>query len=298
MVLYPPGADAPIRGDLLVRMVFRTDLTPIPATVEFEVRKTLDTEKTLVEGAVVRVGADMAEFLLVKVAQREGGGAVQGDRPYSTINAVGILAACAPIAQRMQRAVVRESSSLGEIYRACGATLRIDSDFTVPLFSCFVGMVPSFEIAKVLQEEAGVLVYEAGRIKFRRLAELRDAPAQQTMAADQVQTTQSGFLERHVVPFAFTTSAAGAIVVGRRESARGAVYRPRGDQRIVNNLSVALVLRAKVRNGLMPGFNAGLRVDVAGAPHIAITAAHVYESGADGGAGDQYSQFWLGEVVA
>lgn len=297
MLVYLPGADAPLRGDLLVRLVFRTDLTPIPATIEFEVRQTADTEKMLVEGAVVRVGSDMAEFLLVKVSQREGAGAVQGDRSYTTINAVGILAACAPIAQRMQRAVVRESSSLGEIYRACGATLRIDLDFTVPLFSCFVGMTPSFEIAKVLQEEAGVLIYEAGKIKFRRLAELRDAPAQQTMTANQVQATQSGFLERHVVPFAFTTSTAGAIVVGRRESARGAVYRPRADQRIINNLSVALVLRAKVRNGLMPGFNAGLRVDVAGTPHIAITVAHVYESGADGGAGDQYSQFWLGEVV-
>jgi hypothetical protein len=298
MLVYPQGSDVPIRGDLLVRLVFRTDLTPIPATVEFEVRNTTETEKSIVEGSIIRMGADMTEFLLVKVAQRSDSGMVQGGRQYTTINAVGILNACAPIAQRMQRAVVRENSSLGEIYRACGATLRIDSDFTVPLFACFVGMVPSFEIAKVLQEEAGVLVYEGGKIKFRRLAELRDSKAQQTLAVDQVQTTQSGFLERHVVPFAFTTSPANAIVTGRRESARGAVYRPRGDQRIVNNLSIALVQRAKVRNGLIPGFNAGMRVDVGTVPHIAITAAHIYESGADGGTGDQYSQFWLGEVVA
>ena len=291
MLVYPQGSDAPIQGGLLVRLVFRTDLTPIPATVEFEVRKTTETVKSIVEGSIIRLGAEMTEFLLIKVVQRET------DLAQGTLNAVGILAACAPIAQRMQRAVVREFSSLGEIYRSCGATLRIDSDFTVPLFACYVGMVPSFEIAKVLQEEAGVLVYEAGKIKFRRLAELRDAKAQQTIAPDQVQTTQSGFLERHVVPFAFTTSPGNAIVTGRRESARGAVYRPRGDQRIVNNLSVALVQRAKARNGLVPGFNAGMRVDVGAAPLIAITAAHVYESGADGGAGDQYSQFWLGEVV-
>lgn len=298
MQVYPQGADSPIRGDMMVRTVFRTDLTPIPATVEFEVRKTPEMEKSVTEGSVVRVGIDMTEFLLVKVMQRSDPESSHGGRPYPTISAVGILASCAPIAQRMQRAVIRESSSLGEIYRACGATLRIESDFTVPQFSCFVGMVPSFEVAKVLQEEAGVLVYAAGKIKFRRLAELRDSKAQQTMSADQVQTTQSGFLERHVVPFAITTSTENAIVTGRRESARGAIYRPRGDQRIVNNLSVALVQRAKVRSGLVPGFNAGMRVDVGTAPHIAITAAHVYESGADGESGEQYSQFWLGEVAS
>lgn len=298
MLIYPQGAESPLRGDLLVRLIFRTDLTPIPATVEFEVRKSAETEAAIVEGALVRVGADMTEFLLVKVSERGDSGMAQGDRAYTTINAVGILAACAPIAQRMQRAVVREGSSLGEIYRSCGATLRIDSDFTVPTFACYVGMVPSFEVAKVLQEEAGVLVYESGKVKFRRLAELRDAKAQRTLLASQVQTIQSGFLERHVVPFSFTTSPGNAILMGRRESARGAVYRPRGDQRIVNNLSVALVQRAKVRNGLTPGFNAGLRVDIGTVPHIAITAAHVYESGADGGAGDQYSQFWLGEVAS
>lgn len=298
MLVYPQGADSPIRGDLMIRMVLRTDLTPVPATVELELRKTAETEKAIVEGSVIRVGADLAEFLLVKVAEPVDSGVTQGGRPYSTIKAVGILAACAPIAQRLQRAVVRESSSLGEIYRSCGAGLRIESDFTVPLFSCFVGMVPSFEIAKVLQEEAGVLVYEGGKIKFRRLAELRDAKAQRTIAPEQVQKTQSDFLERHIVPFAFSTNPAGAIIAGRRESARGAIYRPRADQRIVNNLSTALVQRGKVRNGLMPGFNAGLRVDVGAVPHIAITAAHVYESGADGGTGDQYSQFWLGEVAS
>ncbi len=297
MLVYPAGSDTPIRGDLMLRVVLRTDLTPVPATVELEARLAVETQSALAQGATVRVGPDLTEFLLVKVVGENDTGLVQGSRRLATIKAIGILAACAPIAQRLQRAVVRERSSLGEIYRACGAQVRIDSDFSVPVFSCFKGMVPSFEIAKVLQEEAGVLVYDAGRIKFRRLGELVSAQAEQALTEDVTQRTDSDFLERHAVPYAFTTDAAGAIVQGRSESARGICYRPRGDQRIVNNLSRALIQRRKLRNLLTPGMNAGMRVDVGNVPHVAITAAHVFEAGSDGDSPDQYSQFWLGEVA-
>ena len=297
MLVYPQGSDTPLRGDLVLRVILRTDLTPVPATLELEVRKSDETDAALVQGATVRAGPDMTEFLLVKVVANNDTGLLQGSRKFTSIKAIGILAACAPIAQRLQRAVVRELSSLGEIYRACGSQLRIDSDCTIPRFSCFVGMVPSFEVAKVLQEEAAVLAYVGGRVQFRRLDELKQATAQQVLTSDATQLLECDFMERHTVPFAFTTDNTGTLVQGRRESARGVVYRPRGDQRIVNNLSRALIQRRKMRNILTPSLNAGLRVDVDSVPHVAITAAHIYESGSGGETGDQYSQFWLGEVV-
>lgn len=296
MLVYPPGASQPLRGDLVVRTVLRTDLTPAPSTVELELRKSAETDRAIAEGEVVRVGPDRVEYQLVKVTTREQQGEVQGSREMSTIRAIGILAACVPIAMPLQRAVIREGSSLGEIYRACGSSLRIDSDFAVPQFSCFFGMTPSFEVAKVLQEEAGVLMYAQGKVQFRRLAELKAAPAVLSVRAEATEAVESGFLERHQVPFGFTTDVAGSLVVGRREAARGVAYRPRGDQRIVNNLSVALVLRRRMRVASGLQYSAGARVDVDGRPHVAITVAHVFESGGDGEGGAQYSQMWLGEL--
>jgi hypothetical protein len=104
-------------------------------------------------------------------------------------------------------------------------------------------------------------------------------------------------LELHGVPFAFTTNAAGGFIVGRRESARGAYYRPRADARVVENLSQALVLRRRYQNILTPDLNAGARFDVGGVPMVAITAAHVFESDVNTGVVEQYSKFWLGELV-
>lgn len=297
MLIYAQGGSTPLRGDLLQRVVLRSDLAPVPVTLELEVRESNETTAMIAHGAVVEVGPSRTPMRLVKVERVQGSGLIQGARELATIKAVGLLNACAPVAGMLQRAVVREGASLGEIYRACGAQVRIESDFTVPMWACYSGMTPSFEVAKVLQEEAGVLLYDGGRVAFRRLRELVAQKAALTLVASQTQAVESGFLELHGVPFAFTTNAAGGFVVGRRESARGAYYRPRADARVVENLSQALVLRRRYQNILTPDVNAGARFDVDGVPMVAITAAHVFESDVSTGVAEQYSKFWLGEFV-
>lgn len=296
MLVYPAGATEPVRGDLLKRVVLRTDLTPVPSTVEISFRRAKETA-ALVRDSVVRVGPDRVEYTLVKVHEPQDGAPVQGERQMGYITAIGLLTTCVAIANPLQRAVVTEGATLGEVYRACGAQVRIDSDFTVPQFSAFRGMTPSVEIAKALQEESGVLIYNAGRIQFRRLAELKAAPADIVMTEDACEVLASGLLERQTVPFAVSTVPSGAAVVGRMESGRSAVYRPRADQRIVNNLSTALVTRRKARSLLAMQRNAGTRVDVASVPHVVITAAHVFDRNETEGITETYTQFWLGEVV-
>lgn len=296
MLVYPDGATSALRSDLLVRGVIRSDLTPVPQTIELEVRETVDTEP-LALGSKFKAGRDEAEYLIVKNAPGGLSAYTQGDRPMATRKIVGLLASCAPIAQRTQRGIVRYGASLGEIYRACGAQVRIEQDFSVGVFACYKGMTPSFEIAKALQEEAGALVHDAGRVAFRRLDELIKSDPIATLREDSLEGVESDFLERHLVPFAFSTNPAGAIIATRAELGRGVMYRPRADTKTLNNLSTALVLRRKGRSTYAPHIQAGMRLDVATTPYVVITAAHVEDVGADGGAGEQYSQLWLGEVV-
>jgi hypothetical protein len=76
------------------------------------------------------------------------------------------------------------------------------------------------------------------------------------------------------------------------------VYRPRADQRIMNNMGTALIQRRKVVQSLQPQWNAGGRVDIEGKPHIIITAAHVYSTATEeNDKGEQQTTLWLGEVV-
>jgi hypothetical protein len=296
VLVYPEGASSALRSDLIVRAVMRSDLTPVPQTIELEVRDTVDTEPLRL-GSRLRAGRDETEFTVIKNSPGGIAPYTQGDRPVSTRKLVGLLASCAPIAQRTQRSIVRYGASLGEIYRACGAQVRIDQDFSVSVFACYKGMTPSFEIAKALQEEAGALVYGGGRVAFRRLDELAKSDPVATLREDSLEGVESDFLERHLVPFAFTTDPSGATVSTRSELGRGVLYRPRGDTKTLNNLSTALVTRRKGRSTLAPHIQAGMRLNIGTAGYVVITAAHVMDVGADGGDGEQYTQLWLGEVV-
>jgi hypothetical protein len=296
VLIYPEGQTSAIRGDLIVRVVLRSDLTPIPQTVEIELRDAPETQ-ALTEGSRIRAGRQELEFLIVKNAGSGDSGKTSGDQPVKTRSIVGLLASCAPIARRTQRSTVRYNAALGDIYRACGAQVRIESDFTVPVFACYKGMTPSFEVAKALQEEAGALVLENGRIAFRRLAELIKSDPVATLREDSTQSVESQFLEQHLVPFAFSTGPDAGFLTGRAEGGHGVLYRPRADVRILNNLGTALIMRRKVQSAFAPHVLAGMRFDVAGKPLVVITAAHCFEGGADGDGGQQYTRLWLGEVT-
>lgn len=285
-----------IRGDLVRRVVLRTDLTPIPATVEIEAAIDDTTTRALVDGAVIKVGGKQIPFQISKPQVIADSGSEQGGRVWGVIRVIGIHAGTAALAMPLQRSIIREGASWAEIYRVIGATSIVAQDFAVPQFSAFVGSTPTAMIAKVLQEEAGTVVLKGEKLYFRRLDELmREKPAY-SMDNDRTEAVASSMLERNQLPMALTTSASGQIQVGAREAGRALVYRPRADSRILANMSKALLLRRKVKQGLSLDTNAGTRIDIQGRPYIVITAAHQWAQPGLGADSGEFSQFWLGEL--
>lgn len=291
------AGDKLLRGDLIMKVVVRSDCTPIPGTVEVTAKRTKETLEALAQGKVISVGGDGTEYLVVKVEVDQSKGLVQGDRELAYVKAIGILNSCEAIGRRLQRSIIREGSTFADIYRSIGASAVVADDFAVPAFSCFIGMLPTPEIARVLQEEAATVFFSGGKLRFRRLAELAREKARMTYPVDRTEELGSDFLERHAVPFAITTTPANAIINTRREAARGVVYRPRGDVRILNNVSSGMIQRRKLRESLSPDVNAGTRIDIEDAPHIVVTAAHVRAAPSEGEQLEEFSQFWLAEVI-
>jgi hypothetical protein len=286
----------PLRGDLITRVILRTDLTPIPSTVEISAPATRETVAVLAEGNTIRVGADQAEYEITRV-QDTPEGASQGAREVKPLKVIGLLKSCAALGRRLQRSVIREGSTWGDIYRSIGATAVIGSDFPVPVFGAFVGMYPTPEVARVLQEEGAIVFYAGGKLRFHRLGELIASPADVTWATDHTEVITSDFLEKHALPFTVATMPDGSTITSGRDASRGLVYRPRGDARIVRNMGTVLVQRRKTREALSPSFNAGMRVDIAGKPHIVITAAHVRSTSTESSGAEEFTQLWLGEVT-
>lgn len=287
-----------IRGDLIKSATLRSDLAPIPVTLEAEIRAGDDSlEKLLKEGQTLSTGG--GDVLRIVKSVRVGSRVAQGIREMAAFRIIALLDACQGAAYVRSRAILKESAALSAIYRAAGATIKaVDADFPVPRFYCPVGETPTFQIARILQEEGGVVRWRRGRLQFVRLPDLLKQTPVMTLpdlAADDI---DSGFMERHEVPWFFSLDAAGVAIFGNRSKPRVVRFSPFKDVQRLRSMTRCLVHRKTPRIAYNGSIGAGDLVALAsGAKLVVITAAHAFVSGTDdGGASDTYSRLWLGSV--
>lgn len=287
-----------IRGDLIKSATLRTDLAPIPMTLEAEIRSGDDgLDKMLAQGQLLSLSSGDALRIVksVRVADR----ASQGTREMGGFRITALLDACQGAAYVRSRAIIKENEALSVIYRAAGATVKaVDADFPVPRFYCPVGETPTFHIARVLQEEGGVVRWKAGKLQFMRLPDLFKQAATMTLPDNASDDVESGFMERHEIPWFLSLDAAGAVVYGNRDKPRAARFIPFKDAQRLRNMTRCLVQRKIVRINFNTSVNAGDLFAFTGGLKLAvITAAHAFGTGTDsGGSSDTYSRLWLGAV--
>lgn len=288
----------PLRGDFVLRAEQRFDLTAIPTTLQLTVRADASMGGRIGPDTVLQAGSGADRYRVVKMRRTvtnmaDGASAL----PTEARELTAFPEALMGVARPQPRAVVKERKSLGEIYRACGATCRIAEDIETSRFTCLVGHLATPLIAVLLQEEAAAPVWgRNGTLSFIRLSDLFTRDPVLRMAEDSTQVVQSPFLEGHEIPWAWSTADDGSIIVGRRDPSRPSVYIPRTSERVLNNLTKCLVTRRKVDRGQFAGnLRAGDRIDIGGERHVVVTAAHVWENGG-GGSANQTTSLWLGQL--
>ncbi|GAB4059180.1 hypothetical protein [Uliginosibacterium sediminicola] len=286
-----------IPGDLIESAVLRSDLAPVPVTLEAVIRTTGtdDLSSMLAEGRTVTTGLGDVMHI-AKTVPTISAVAAQGDTPVSAVQITAMLDDCKRVSYRRDRALIKERATLGAIYRAAGAKVNVDGDFAVPRFSCLVGGTPSFHIAQVLQEEGGVVRWKKGRLQFFRLVDLFKQSSVMALPNIDAQDVKSEFLERHEVPWFFSLDESGSLIYGARETARSVRFSPFTNALRLRNMSDPLLVRKVVpRAAFSSHVCAGDVIDfVGGVPLAVITAAHVFKSGSDGHGRELYSRFWLG----
>jgi hypothetical protein len=284
-----------IRGDLIKSATLRSDLSPVPLTLEAEIRAG-DTgmDKLMAEGQLIGAGSD--QLRIVK-SRRIAGRAMQGDRNMEAYIVTALLDACLGVAYVRSRAIIKENAALSAIYRAAGATIKnVDADFPVPRFCCPVGDTPTFHIARVLQEEGGTVRWKSSKLQFIRLGDLFKQQTVLTLPDSASEDTESSFLESHSVPQFFSLDKSGTAVFGNQDKPRAIRYSPFTDAQRLRNMTRCLVHRKVSRITMRASIGAGdLIAYTSGAKFAVITAAHVFTSGTDsGGAQDAYTRLWLG----
>lgn len=293
MILYLSNQHQ-IRGDLIKSAVLRSDLAPIPVTLEAEIRTDDSMERLLNEGDIVTTGAGDAMRIVKSVQVTER--AAQGDREVAYRRITAMLDACHSVTFVRSRAIIKEGSSLAAIYRASGARLQaIDADFPVPRFTCPIGDTPSFHIARALQEEGGVVRWSAGKLNFMRLGDLFKQKPVAVLPNNASDDVVSGFMERHDVPSFFSLNDVGAFTFGDLSKPRSVRYSPFKNTLRLRNMSQCLIQRKIIKVAYAGNLVAGNLINfTGGVPLVVITAAHVFENGEE--SNNQYTRLWLGAL--
>lgn len=291
-VYLSEGSRDQLPSDLILRCTVRSDLAPVPRTVELMLYLKDGIEQRLPVGASFWCGRELLEYEVVKTKRVQGTGLVQGADQFAAYSITALLAPCARIAYRRDRAVVRSKSTFSALYRACGARVAVGNDFAVDRFACLKGQVPSFHLAAALQEEGAAIVLREGRLSAVRLDDLlRQDPVDQIGQADTTDAIESEFLERHEIPAFISIADDGGFVMAPADT-RQIRFMPRANQRVLRNASRVLVTRRIIDSDMAQQILAGDVIQVGEERFVVITAAHDWT--AEQGIAATSSRFWVG----
>lgn len=296
-VFYDDGGEKQlIDGEYLKKYVLRNDLVPIPVTLEIDVRVEVDSMAFFEEGKKLYT-ANGDEFTILK-SEVVSSGKVQGGNLAQYVEIIAVLSALVNACYVRDKPMRKLKTNLTDIYRSVGCKLQaVEGDFSVPVFNCLTGEPPTFQIAKILQESAGVIAWRDGKLFFKPVLDLFKQEALTDIPITSAESIQSGFLERHEIPTFYSIDESGNFIYGNKEKARTARFVADKDVITLRNMSTCLVLKQVSRIGYNDNIVAGDLIQVSADEFlVVITVAHVFSMGIDGDAPRQYTKLWLGEL--
>lgn len=282
-----------IGGGDLISAIYRTDLVPVPVTLELVVkaddrlRDLLASERELITPKGVRL-----EIVKSQVINEQS---IKAGRRIGAIHVIAVLAGCAPLLGVTKKAVSLNNTSFNEVYRALGAKVRIKRDIKLARFICLNGQLPTAAIALALQKEAAVVRFDDTGISVIRLNEIMDGEAT-LFDKSAVQWINNPNEIKHGNINYLSIDDDGSTILGNAKAERSIQYYPRADTRELQNLRRILITKAKISRQLDEKLEAGHLLIVDDQRLVALTAAHYFESGALGGRSVLATTAWLAQV--
>jgi len=290
-ISIPPGAPS-LRGDIVLSAILRSDIVPIPETIEVTVRWDIDLLQLIVEGALVKAGRNDSIYKIVKVSYSDEAQGQQKQRPYGNITFIALLKHCHKIGLRRDSAVFVEGSTFGTIYKACGSTAPIGRDVPLHRFGCLIGEYPSLPIARVLQEEQTTVFWDGHLLNFYRNKDLFAQPPMQTLKTDTTEDIKTEFNEKHQIPSFYSTDEMGQIIWGDKKEKRNTRFMNLTLPIHLFNMSHVLVNTKILKSYFAPQLLAGGIIKVVKKKFVIMTAVHTYAHRRR----ESFSKMWLGEL--
>lgn len=286
-----------ISGSQILSSTFRSDLVPIPATLELNVQGSDALAKVLVDGAELIIGEPALSMVIVKSLSLK----TQVIKNSSRIGGIAIVAVLKGFERLMSRAngaTILNQTTFGGALRAIGAKVRIQDDLPLPEFVCLKGQLATERMALYLQQEAAAIRLNTnGSISFLKLDTLMKGVPVAKYDSSSVTWVNNPKIEAQKKSSFYSVNADGSTIENENPSAdRGLLYMPRLDTRQLKNLEKVLIHRGTIMRPLDSKLFAGNIVEIDKKKYVILTAAMRVDTGSLGGASVMASKAWLSSL--
>ncbi|WP_440464321.1 hypothetical protein [Psychrobacter sp. ASPA161_6] len=280
-------------GNNLISAIYRTDLVPVPVTIELVVKADDRLHKLLLIDK--KLTTPQGVSLTIVKSQVINEQSIKAGKRIAALHIIAVLTGCEPLLGVTKKAVSLENTSFNEVYRALGAKIRIKRDIKLASFVCLKGQMPTVAIAKALQKESAVIKHSGKGLSVIRLNELMIGDPT-LFDKSAVQWIDHPNAIRHGNVNYLSIDDNGSDILGTARPERSIEYYPRADNRELQNLRRILITKATITRQLDERLDAGKLIEVDEKTLVALTAAHRFESGALGGPAVMATKAWLATV--
>lgn len=283
----------PIGGGNLISAIYRTDLVPVPVTLELVVKADDRLHELLLVDKTLATPKGVS--LTIVKSQVINEQSIKAGKRIAALHVIAVLSGCEALLGITKKAVSLENTSFNEVYRALGAKVRIKRDIKLASFVCLKGQMPTVAIAKALQKESAVICHSEQGLSVIRLNELMNG-ASTLFDKSAVQWIDHPNAIRHGNTNYLSIDDNGSDILGTARAERSIEYYPRADNRELQNLRRILITKATITRQLDDRLDAGKLVAVDDKTLVILTGAHRFESGALGGPAVMATKAWLAQV--
>jgi len=282
-----------IGGGNLISAIYRTDLVPVPVTLEMVVKADDRLRGLLAIDSQLMTPKGVP--LVVVKSQVVNEQSIKAGKRIAAIHVIAILSGCEALLGVTSKATSLKNTSFNEVYRALGAKVRIKRDIKLARFICLKGQLSTKAIAAALQKEGAVVCHTDQGMAVIRLNELMQGEAVM-FDKSSVQWVENPNAVRHGNVNYLSIDDNGSDILGTAKSERSIDYYPRADNRELQNLRRILITKGTITRQIDERLEAGKLVTVDGHRLVGLTTAHRYESGALGGRSVMATKAWLAQI--
>lgn len=282
-----------IGGGNLVSAIYRTDLVPVPVTLELVVRADDRLHDLLLVDKMLTTPKGVS--LTIVKSQIINEQSIKAGKRIAALHVIAVLSGCEALLGVTKKAVSLTNSGFNEVYRALGAKVRIKRDIKIASFICLKGQMPTIAIAKALQKESAVICHSEQGLSVIRLNELMIGEAT-LFDKSAVQWVNHPNAIRHGNINYLSIDDNGSDILGTARAERSIEYYPRAGNRELQNLRRILITKATITRQLDDRLDAGKLIAVDDKTLVILTGAHRFESGALGGPAVMATKAWLAQV--